>query len=876
MKLSKSAWSAAALSASVLLSAPGQVVAQSAAAQSMLEEIVVTARRREETLADLPLSVAAMSADAMEAQGIYNIDQIGDFVPNLTFTNSDRRHVKAVYIRGIGNDSPVSIRPSGTGMYLDGQYLPNTMGQMMSTVDIDRVEVLRGPQGTLFGKNTTGGAINIVTTKPTDEFEADIMMRVGDHGQQDFKGVINIPFSDVLAGRFSVISEQMSGHFYNQTLKKDVGAIDVQGFGAAFRFTPNDNWMIDFSARGNYQDDDDEGVQCRVAPSTGSYNNMVTQHGAAAVKAASGGLTSGVAGGVNQWGGSNGNGIVGHVDRMYKGATLAFWNDCTSQQSSTTLTSQEKDTYLRLNNEFLNLTTAWDSNGEIGIFDNLNVRTILAGQRTDLWYLADRDGSSLSIDALGGTAPRGLRRQTTSGELLITADVSERMSFTTGYHYFDDENQAGQRDSNGCLAIFERNKAAIIADKAAASINIRCYPDGGGQFDRLADKTSAGGPGISGRDGYEVTASDGVFAHMTYQLTDDWTLDTGLRWTQEHRIFHQLEFPLKAGTCNHKAGAVNSAPSTGLCNPEYWLSYASTMGGGFYNNAELFFEETTPMVSLTRNLGGGDTLEDGMLYVSYSEGFLAGSFNDELNVTLEPALAPLLSYDPEHVKNYEIGFKGTFMDGGLRISTAAFFMDYTNKQETVSIDNADGRFGPDASIEVTSNASTVDIFGLELEVRATTWEGGFMTLDVGWLDNKYGAYEAFDATTGLTVDRSDLTIKDYSPEWTVNASIEHVFELASGASITPRLGMYFQTEYDYVTGISPTVDSICMQDAYLKLRGRVTYLPADGNWQASAYGSNLTDEVYFEICGKGRSGVMDYRYGDPKTVGVEFQYFWGE
>jgi iron complex outermembrane receptor protein len=876
MKLSNCAWSAAALSATLLLSAPGQVVAQSAAAQSMLEEIVVTARRREETLADLPLSVASISADAMQAQGIYNIDNLGDFIPNLTFTNTDRRHVKAIYIRGIGNDSPISIRPSGTGLYLDGQYLPNTMGQMMSTVDIDRVEVLRGPQGTLFGKNTTGGAINIVTVKPGDEFEADVLMRVGDHGTQDFKGVLNVPFNDMIAGRFSVISETMDGHFYNQTLGKNVGAIDVQGFGAAFRVTPNDNWMIDFSVRGNSQDDDDEGVQCRVAPNQKIWDNMVTAHGADAVKAASNGLSGPVAGGVNQWGGSNANGIVGHIDRIATGTTLGFWNDCTSQQKDPWLTSQEKDTYLKLSNTYVNLTTAWDSNGEIGIFDNLNVRTILAGQKTDLWYLADRDGSKYSIDSLGGTGPRGLRRETRSAELLITADVSERLSFTTGYHYFDDENQAGQRDSNGCLAIFERNKAAIIADKDTKAINIRCYPDGGGQFDRLADRTAAGGPGVTGRDGYNVSDSDGVFAHMTYQLTDDWTLDAGLRWTEEQRIFHQLEFPLKEGTCNHKAGAVNATPSHTPCNPQYWMSYQTTLGEGFYNNAELFFEETTPMISLTRNLGGGDTLEDGMLYVSYSEGFLAGSFNDELNVTLEPKLAPLLSYDPEHVTNYEVGFKGTFMDGGLRLSTAAFYMDYTNKQETVSIDNSDGRFGGDPSVEITSNASSVDIFGIEVEARATTWEGGFLTLDVGWLDNEYGAYEAFDPDAGASIDRSNLTLKDYSPEWTVNASIEHVFELASGATITPRLGMYFQTEYDYVTGIDPSTDSICMQDAYLKLRGRVTYLPADGNWQASLYGSNLTDEVYFEICGKGRSGVMDYRYGDPKTVGLEFQYFWGE
>ena len=278
MKVKHCAWSAACLSAGLLLSAPAQQAAAQATAgsASLLEEIVVTARRREETLTDLPLSVAAISADAMQAQGIYNIDQVGEFVPNLTFTNTDRRHVKAIYIRGIGNDSPVSIRPTGTGVYLDGQYLPNTMGQMLSTVDIERIEVMRGPQGTLFGKNTTGGAINIVTQKPTQEFEADVLLRVGDYGQQDLKAMVNVPINDMVAGRFSVMKETMDGHFYNKYHNMDYGAYDVDGFGAAFRITPNDNWIIDFSARANYQNDDDEGVQCRVAPSQGAYDAMVS------------------------------------------------------------------------------------------------------------------------------------------------------------------------------------------------------------------------------------------------------------------------------------------------------------------------------------------------------------------------------------------------------------------------------------------------------------------------------------------------------------------------------------------------------------------------------------------------------------------------
>jgi len=876
MKLSHhTAWSAAAISAGLLLSAPAeQVSAQaSAGSASMLEEVIVTARRREETLQDLPLSVAAITADAMQAQGIYNIDQIGEFVPNLAFTNGDRRHVKAIFIRGIGNDSPVTIRPSGTGVYLDGQYLPNTLGQMLSTVDIERVEVMRGPQGTLFGKNTTGGAINIVTQKPTNEFEADVLLRVGDYGQQDMKAMVNIPMGDMVAGRFSVVKEQGDGYWTNNFRGGDTGAWDTDGFGAAFRITPNDNWIIDLSARANYQSDDDEPVQCAPAPSQGAFDAMVAEYGAAALAD-----FSPVANGIGLWGGGTGmsTSSVGHIDALYYGATLDFWNECLTQtQQGPFVTSQEKDTFLELDNEFFNATIQWDSAGEVGPFDNLNVKTILAKQQTDVYYLSDRDGSSLPIDVWGLTAPRGQRREVKTVEFLLTADVSDRLSFTAGYHYFDDEIQAGQRDSNGCLATFERffqGGNGPLGDPNSG-LRIPCRADGGEQQDFMSDPTV---PGLlyTGRDGYEVNDSDAVFAHVTYQLTDNWTMDVGARWTDEQRIFHQLEWEGEPGSCSHTNPG--DPPPTALCDVDLVLDYGAWAERGFYNNSQLFFDEVTPMLSFSRSLGGGNTLDDGMVYFSYSEGFLAGSFNDELNVTLVPQAAPLLSYNPENVTNYEVGFKGTLMDGRLRLASAVFFMDYQNKQEGVTIDNSDGRFGPDPDLNVTANAATVDIYGIELEVRAQPWDGGFVVVDFSWLDSEYGEYAAFDPDSGSTIDRSNLSIADYSPEFTLNASVEHVFQLANGASITPMLGVYWQDDYDFIGGLN--VDgppSICFQEAYAKFRGRVSYVPEGGNWQAALFGTNIGDERYLERCANSRSGMYEYRFGRPDTWGLEFQYFWG-
>ncbi len=311
-----------------------------------------------------------------------------------------------------------------------------------------------------------------------------------------------------------------------------------------------------------------------------------------------------------------------------------------------------------------------------------------------------------------------------------------------------------------------------------------------------------------------------------------------------------------------------------MCQGTYLLSFESIFDGGFFNDVTANYTETTPMVSLTRNF------DEGLLYFLYAEGFLSGAFNDELNPLINPALEPLLTYDPEFVANFEVGYKGTFADGRVRIAAAVFYMDYTDKQEQITIDNPVGEFGNQAQINIVTNASDVDIVGLEFELRAAPWDGGFISLDVGYLDADYGRFETFDASApggGALIDQSQLSIADFSPEWTINVSIEHAFQLGNGATLTPQLGVYYQDGYDFVGDLDTSINerSFCYQPAYSKFRARVTYVPDAGNWQASLFGSNITDKRYFEWCGNGRSGTFYSRFGRPDTWGLEFNYNWG-
>ena len=169
--------------AGAALALPAQVSAQesassetaSEAAQDGISDIIVTARKREENLQNTPISISAVSADALDSRGITSIMKLEDTTPNLTFknipSNSGVASNAAVYIRGIGqSDFAPGVDP-GVGIYVDGVYQGRSVGGVFDMIDIDRVEILRGPQGTLFGRNTIGGAVSVTTAKPTDQFK---------------------------------------------------------------------------------------------------------------------------------------------------------------------------------------------------------------------------------------------------------------------------------------------------------------------------------------------------------------------------------------------------------------------------------------------------------------------------------------------------------------------------------------------------------------------------------------------------------------------------------------------------------------------------------------------------------------------------------
>lgn len=255
-----------------------------------LEEITVTARKREESLQDTPISITAFTGVNLEARGITTIDRIQNATPNLTFYSytpfGGSSNNATVYLRGIGQSDFAPTTEPGVGLYVDGVYYGRSIGSVLSLIGIERVEVLRGPQGTLFGRNTTGGAISITSIKPHDGFGVTADLTVGSYDRFDAKSSINVPISDTLYGLISVGTFNQDGYVKHVRTGQDFGDDDTVAGRAALRWEPSDRLTADLAF--DYSRDRENGpatvysgavyLDPSLVPPTGNFpytNNVV-------------------------------------------------------------------------------------------------------------------------------------------------------------------------------------------------------------------------------------------------------------------------------------------------------------------------------------------------------------------------------------------------------------------------------------------------------------------------------------------------------------------------------------------------------------------------------------------------------------------------
>lgn len=225
--------------------------------RASIEEIVVTARRREEGLQETPISITAMTGSEMENRNLTSLVEVGAYVPNVKMNTSPSSsgggNVMQMYIRGVGQTDFLFTTDPGVGIYVDGVFHPRALGGVMDLLDLERVEVLRGPQGALFGKNTIGGAISLVSKKPVGENAGYLELTTGSFDRLDARGSYDFSLSETLSGMLSFVSKTRGG--YGKRLDFDTkqevdtaGDEDMMGLRLALAWKPLDNVTVDFNA----------------------------------------------------------------------------------------------------------------------------------------------------------------------------------------------------------------------------------------------------------------------------------------------------------------------------------------------------------------------------------------------------------------------------------------------------------------------------------------------------------------------------------------------------------------------------------------------------------------------------------------------------
>ncbi|MFL6619095.1 MAG: TonB-dependent receptor domain-containing protein, partial [Povalibacter sp.] len=215
-----------------------------------LEEIIVTARRRAEDLQNTPVAVTALSGDALDMRSVRSIDALAQFVPNMQFDSaaplSGAAYNATIFIRGVGQNDFAIFSDPGVAVYLDGVYLGRSIGGVMDLLDVAQIEVLRGPQGTMFGRNTIGGAVILSSREPDASFGGDLGVSVGSLNRQEIRATLNLPINQELTTRWSAVTTQRDGYETRLTDDDKLGDKEATTARAQLAWRPSERLAAKF------------------------------------------------------------------------------------------------------------------------------------------------------------------------------------------------------------------------------------------------------------------------------------------------------------------------------------------------------------------------------------------------------------------------------------------------------------------------------------------------------------------------------------------------------------------------------------------------------------------------------------------------------
>ncbi len=820
-----------ALAVAAALGAATPVYAADKAAADDLQEIVVTARFREENLQSTPLAITALNADALEERSFKNLDDIGAAIPNAYFRQpvSNYGPTQTVGLRGmIQVDFNYAFEPA-VGVYIDDVYHGSLTGSSMDLMDLERVEVLRGPQGTLFGKNSMGGAIRMISKKPQGDGKGYVEATYGARNRVDVKAVGDFTLvDDTLFARVSGVSRRQDGYGKNldftcEMIRRgtptlagigdglgapttvgglptpvtagsaadnafavpmtidprqgsgcalgSLGGSESQAVRAMLRFLPTSD--LEFNLSADYSAQLSEPPVETLLTDRGDTDGRVaaTTYAPLAIPTAGYPLTIYKKYGINYQ--TQKRFVTGNPYTNY-----STYGDITSGVSYDRFTHLKawglsasmdynvaEKTHLKVLGSYRTYNTTWVNDSDEMPFE-----------LTQTNYLQQHEQSQLEAQLTGSL-------------------LDDKLQWTSGLFYYKSNSRAYN------TANFVTFGLQFVADDTFSSEN------------------------------------KSAFVHLNYKFTDKLSLSGGLRYTDEAKV----------NNFRHYGLVVLPAPlNYGGSRPDYkiGLDYQAT-----------------------------DSL---FLYGQVSTGFTSAGVTPRVFT-----IGQVQGLPGEEVVNYELGAKVEFFDKKLRVNSAVFYMDWKSRLVNRTASQCTLSSNPSAGTPYFLNGATCPVGteraglagtswflylnepgktkGFETEISAFPIQGLMLNASLGYL-----SFEG-DAAPGTISYRDSSAV--IQPKWNGSAGIQYQVAFSGGAKLTPRLDYFYQGER---TNGNPALVQRDPQDinpAYGIFNARLAYEPASGDWQVALSANNLFDKFYWNQLGSAtiRGGALD---GNPTYARV--------
>ena len=778
----------------------GLALANQASAQK-LEEVVVTATKRAESLQDVPISMIAMSGDSIKDMGVTRGEEFAADMPAITIAQNPVGNF--VFIRGVGTPGANQGVEQSVSIFHDGIYMGRSQLSRAPFMDLERVEVLRGPQSVLFGKNTIGGAINVISAKPTAELEGMISGLYGwEYGEKEITGVLSGPITDTLSGRVAYRGYELDGYIENVLISGDAPERDDQTLRLQLAWDATDNLQIHAKWEQSDFEQKQQTTQLAIFDPIGSgvgfnaLNSALVAVGSGSDKPEKYDDERAVL--------NDGGATLGQVLPEYAGLPGFPGLDESSDNAM----------------EVGTLTFDW------AIGDH-TLTAISGYAHYDYRDICDCDFAAIPLIQVDAREDYDQFSQ----EIRLTSPGGETIDYILGMYYHESDLEFRSIEGFGTSLA-----SSLLGAPAALTPNL------------TRDYTM--------NQDQDMWA---VFGQLTYSFTDATRVNVGLRYFEESKeVDHVLDKRFSAGwDYSAAAGLPAGSVTYGDSAQEYDRFLADFSGTplvaiseGIYAGLLGTFEhdirdrerdeqDWTGSVTLEHDFN-----EDTMLFATVATGTKGGGFDGRFLKTNDN---PFFEYDEEKATSYELGVKTYLMDGLMSLNATAFYATVDDFQVSI-FDGATAFF--------VQNAAKVETQGVEIDVKWAATENLTIGFAGSYLDAVYDEFENAPCWTlsgSQPVDRGNCVGRgtptahrdasgeqiNFAPETAFNLNFDYRHPVGDTLEARAVLNINYSDVYATAGDLD---EDYAWQDSFTKYDVRLSLGGIDGMWDVALIGKNLSDE----------------------------------